>query len=393
MKVKMLWMVGCAWFALSACGDGEEGGDREVDRALLVYLGGDSNLSRETAGKITALQEGWRAGDAPVFVYVDDASSRGGSLLLRLAGDRDEWFALDTLAVYEEENSASPGVLRRVAGEVRSRCPARSYGLLLFSHASGWLPAGTLQRPLAGRSLIIDDGGETREEMEMTGFADALPDGMFDFIVFETCLTANVELAYALRHKTRYIVASAAEIVSPGFTLVYPVALAHLLDARGSLPGQLQAFATAYFQRASTDPRHAFSATISVIRTAALEELARAARDIHARQGEVSLDTNALQRFDRPGRYDGDTPALPRYFDLDEYMERLAGPAGHAAFREAMARVVLYEQHTPQFLLHVNDENGFEIRRHGGLTTYIERPAFPYLNERYRDTEWYRDTR
>jgi hypothetical protein len=381
-------------FLLSACGGDDGGEGREVARVLLVYLGGDSNLSGEAALKLSALQEGWREGDAPVVVYRDDASAKGSCLLL-LAGEREGWPAVDTLSVYGEENSADARVLARVAREVRERFPARSYGLLVFSHASGWLPAGTLQRPLTGgsRSLVVDEGDGARREMELADFAGALPEGMFDFIVFECCLTANVELAHALRLKCDYIVASCAEIVSPGFTPVYPGWLGRLLDGEGDLAGDLRAFAEGYFAHASMDPDFYFSATISVIRTAAMEELARVTRGIYRQQSGAFTGFEGLQRFDRPGRYDGDSPALARFFDLEQYVERVAAAGEYAAFREALGRVVVYEGHTSQFLLQAPGENGFEIDRHCGLTTYVERPELPFMNERYRETSWYGATR
>jgi hypothetical protein len=380
---------------LAACrGEDTPGEEGVAGRVLVVYLGGDSNLSGEAGEKLRAMREGWHAGDAPVIVYLDDAS-RGGSLLARLAGE-----TLDTVAVYAEENSASPAVLRRVVELTRERYPARSYGLLLFSHASGWLPAGTLQDPLAGltRSVIVDDGGAMRQEMEIDSLAAALPDGMFDFILFETCLTANVEVAHALRHKTAYIVASAAEILSPGFTPLYPGALADLLDTRGSLPDNLRAFAGKYFRHASESARYFHSATISLIHTAPLDDLALAARAVYREATGTFTGFDTLQRFDRPGMYDGDSPALARYFDLDHYIEAIASPAALAAFREAARRVVLYEESTVQFLRYTgaaagNPENGFEITRHCGLTTYIERPEFPYINAEYRKTSWYEATR
>ena len=351
MKI-VLYVLFCilVTFLLCACRN-DENEERVFPRVLIVYLGGDSNLSGETLAKVSALQDGWQEREVPVLVYVDDASMCG-SCLLRLAWEEGYSF-LDTLAIHEEENSASAGTLRRVVEEVLGRYPAASYGLLLFSHASGWLPAGTLQYPLDGlsRSLIIDDGEGMRQEMELADFASALPDGMFDFIVFETCLTANVELVHALRHKTAYIVASAAEIVSPGFTPVYPVALASLLDTRGSLVDHLREFAGSYFDRASGDARYYSSATISVIATAALDELASMAHEIYR---EVAPFTafDDLQRFDRPGQY-GDVPALARYFDLEQYVERVASPAMHMRFREVMERVILHEWHTSGFLLPV----------------------------------------
>ncbi len=57
--------------------------------------------------------------------------------------------------------------------------------------------------------------------MEISDFAAALGDCHFDFIVFEACFMAGVEVAWELREKTDYVVASAAEILSPGFTDIY----------------------------------------------------------------------------------------------------------------------------------------------------------------------------
>ncbi|MDR2413767.1 MAG: hypothetical protein LBD64_02120, partial [Odoribacteraceae bacterium] len=157
--VLLLWSL-----LLLACSDSE---DSLAPRALLVYLGGDSNLSGEVLSKITAIQGGWQRRDVPVIIYRDDASARG-SFLARLAG-QEGWPLLDTIATYAEENSAAPGTLKRVVETLRSRFPARSYGLLLFSHASGWLPPGTLENPLADdtRSLVVDEGDGTRREMTL----------------------------------------------------------------------------------------------------------------------------------------------------------------------------------------------------------------------------------
>lgn len=93
-----------------------------------------------------------------------------------------------------------------------------------------------------------DDGGGkdmpegmTHAEMELDEFAAAIPDGTLDFIIFEACLMAGVEVAYALRGKAEYLLASPAEIISPGFTPVYPEALGYLLDRSQSTDLSLKA--------------------------------------------------------------------------------------------------------------------------------------------------------
>lgn len=162
--------------------------------------------------------------------------------------------------------SASAETFGRVLQEVADAYPADSYGLIFFSHASGWLPAGTLQKPQTpqnrSRSIGVDDGGMGRSEMDMADFADAIPGGMFDFIVFETCLTAGAEVAYQLRGKTDFMLASSAEIVSPGFTPVYPLALRLLCDTSVETRTALEAFGgPTWITLRQTTPGHAVPAT------------------------------------------------------------------------------------------------------------------------------------
>lgn len=101
--------------------------------------------------------------------------------------------------------------------------------------------------------------------------------------------------------------------------------------------------------------------------------------------------TDDLQRFDRPGSY-GDNPAVARYFDLEECVQRLAGETG--ALQEQLRRTVVWKDQTERFM--VGDDgnygryNGFDITAHSGLTVYLPRAELAALNEAYRRTAWYR---
>ena len=165
-------------------------------RTIIVYLGGDNNLSEETGRKIEALRQGWTYTGNKCLIYQD---SRDGARLLRLRGGcrTTPTPYVETVREYGAENSASAETFARVLREVAAEYPADSYGLIFFSHASGWLPAGALQNPAPrSRSVGVDDGDAGRAEMDIAEFAAAIPGGMFDFIVFETCLTAGVEDVY-----------------------------------------------------------------------------------------------------------------------------------------------------------------------------------------------------
>lgn len=390
LKLRYILAVVLSAVLFSSCINEEyEGPDPDLPaRTILVWLGGDNNLSDETGRKIEALRQGWTYTGNKCLIYQD---SRDGARLLRLRGGcrTTPTPYVEIVREYGAENSASPATFARVLREVADEYPADSYGLIFFSHASGWLPAGTLQNPQKlrkhSRSIGVDDGGTGRAEMEIAEFAAAIPDGMFDFIVFETCLTAGVEVAYELRGKSDYMLASAAEIVSPGFTPVYPSALRLLCNTAVETRTALEAFGHAWMNYVATNYTGARrSATLSLIDIDETSPLAaRTQAALRTRSAEAP-DLSRLQHFDRPGSY-GDSPALPRFFDLDEWLEKMAAPDEYEAFRAQLERTVVWKAATETFMA---GQNGFTVRRHSGLTTYVEQDAFPDLNQAYRRLSW-----
>lgn len=389
-EVRYILAVVLSAVLFSSCINEEyEGPDPDLPaRTILVWLGGDNNLSDETGRKIEALRQGWTYTGNKCLIYQD---SRDGARLLRLRGGcrTTPTPYVEIVREYGAENSASPATFARVLREVADEYPADSYGLIFFSHASGWLPAGTLQNPQKqrkhSRSIGVDDGGTGRAEMEIAEFAAAIPDGMFDFIVFETCLTAGVEVAYELRGKSDYMLASAAEIVSPGFTPVYPSALRLLCNTAVETRTALEAFGHAWMNYVATNYTGARrSATLSLIDIDETSPLAaRTQAALRTRSAEAP-DLSRLQHFDRPGSY-GDSPALPRFFDLDEWVEEVADPDEYEAFRAQLERTVVWKAATETFMA---GQNGFTVRRHSGLTTYVEQDAFPDLNQACRRLSW-----
>lgn len=204
-------------------------------RTLLVYLGGDNNLDAETYDKLVQIKNGWQDGtDGKIIVY-QDTPFKDSPRLMEIDGKSEKGYI--TIHTYDQENSASPQVLKRVINDVTRLYPAKSYGLIVFSHGSGWLPPHTLVN--GSRSIIIDNDNE----MEITDFAMALPDHLFEFIIFEACNMAGIEVAYELRNKAAYIMASSAPVVSPGFTPIYAGSISCLLEEAADL----QRFAENYF--------------------------------------------------------------------------------------------------------------------------------------------------
>lgn len=340
-----------------------------VSRTVIVYMGGNNNLQNETYEKIESLKQGYKSGMGRLLIYqaVRDATPR----LLEIIADPSGKGIEKVLKTYEKQNAADATVFSQVLAEVKQTAPAQSYGLILFSHASGWLPQGTLIKP---RTLLQN----SENDLELRDFASALPDNSFDFIIFESCFMTGIEVIYELKDKTRYIVASSAEILSPGFTPIYPKLLPYLYSEEADLEG-LSKQIFSYYNSQSGDYR---SATISLIDVRPLPELATWVR-INATKPLQESELPLVQHFDRYANY-------RLFFDFADYFSRRTPTESQAALRSVLNKIVIYKASTPQFLL---GQGGFTIRTHSGITSYIPQTRFSYLNTEYAKLKWTADTR
>jgi hypothetical protein len=339
-----------------------------VERVLLVYLAGDNNLSDESYEKLEAIRKGYKATpQSRILVYHNAADSV--PCLLEITGNN----AIETREEYVPENAAGPDVLHRIVVQARAMYPRAKFNLLVFSHASGWLPGNTLNAPKSARQTktILDDEGRG---MELAGFAAAIPDNSFEYIVFETCFMAGVEVACQLRDKADYILASSAEIVSPGFTPVYEQHISELVY------GNPRKFIQEAFNHIDSQPEeHMRSATFSVIKTEGVDAIAGYVRDnCDFTRGTV---INDLQYFDRN--------AYHLFFDFGQYYASLLGTEEQKQqLQDLIDNCVLWKASTSYFMK--GYYGSFVIGQHSGLTTYVKQDRYPVLNENYTTLEWYR---
>ena len=362
-------------FFLCACENDEPVPEPHVSgRTVLVWLAGDNDLYSEVTHKLSALAEGFSKddpSDCRLLVYADRRGNYPQLIEITPDGNRV------VLETYPAQNSASPETLSRILGYMLSLAPARHYGLVLFSHATGWLPQGALENPAQEEKpqsrTIFDDNGQ---QMTLRGFADALPaDVRFDYIVFENCFMGGAEVAYALRDKADRLLVSSAEILSPGFEEIYASSFCKLILPLPDLDG----FAADYYNYRNAKSGNHRSATVSVINTTAMPRLASLAAEIIG--GSSPLDEEKLKSMQRFNRHN-----YTLFFDLEEYLCELA-PGRSAEIRCAISSAVEYAAATDYFM--PNYDHGFHIARHCGLTVYIPQSCFPTLNASYKETDWY----
>lgn len=374
-------LIAATFFSSCVSEEKEDVGPEPVGRLVLFYMGGDNNLSDEVRQKTNAIMRGWnpRTGDR-LLVFSDVVN---GPAQLAEVTSKNGDNVLEVLKAYGEVNSADRGMVARVLNDVTLKYKADSYGLVVFSHATGWLPAGAINNPInfmvipaewevvdvefsRTRTIVTDGSHET----DMKEFASALPDGMFDFIVFEACLMSGIEVAYEFKNKTDYILSSSAEILSPGFTDAYSAYVDYLFAH------DLQGFAGKAFDYYDSKSGYMRSATLSLIKTSGLDALGAWARDNC--DHKIAVDVNSVQCFNRN--------AYPLVFDFCDYFSRLSTPDKAAEMEALVGKCVVWKKATPEFMRGLN---GFEILKHSGLTTYIKRVEFPALNAEYSKLKWH----
>lgn len=356
----------------------------EGDRTVLLYLAGDNDLEDDGYDNINSLLKGMKGVAGRVVIYFDPKGS--APCLMTIKGCDSP--VLDTVAFYEEEDSADPAVLQRVIGEMKLRYPSDSYGLILWSHGTGWFPEGysfpgstsyrrTNQPYIPTKYFGQDDipgDGTGRSYMEIADLAAALT-GHFDFIMFDACFMASVEVLYELRDKADYFIASPAEIISDGFP--YEAAAPYFWGGEEDL----KQVCREYYNYYANHPNVVYgeewqSGMLALVKASELGALAQAAHRAVGAVGESGVGS--------VWRYPLLAFGLPDvFYDLGDYVNVMGTEEDKAAFREQLARTVVYKVATPKMF-------GEEVPsdRYSGLSCYIPQSRWQDMNDFYSTLEW-----
>lgn len=103
-------------------------------------------------------------------------------------------------------------VMEEVLKDMQKIAPSDSYGLILGSHASGWMKGNSVQSKAFG-----DDDGYN---IDIPDLADVLKNSFsekLDFVLFDACMMGTAEVGYELRETTSYCIASVMETPVYGF--------------------------------------------------------------------------------------------------------------------------------------------------------------------------------
>lgn len=328
-----------------------------ADRTLIVYMAADNDLSADALKNLGQIEKAYLNTGAKLVVFIDTSDDLPRILEVTKAGSV-------VIQEYQEFNSVSAEKMNEVLQEIISLYPSEHYGLVLWSHGTSWLPAGSLLRAF---------GSDGNKQLNIPELAEALP-SLFDFILFDACLMGAVEVAYELRHKVDYIIAPSTETIADGFP--YELIIPELL----SFEPDLKQVAQTYFNFYNNQNGAYRSATISLINASELETLAAETKKLLAGNNIdfLSFDRTSVQRLDV---YDE-----LYHFDMLDFFNKALPDADKSDFEEQLKRAVLYKDNTPQFI------EMYDIDTYCGLSCYIPNYNRPDLNGYYSGLEWYIDS-
>lgn len=417
------WKDGLEITAGSPSGNpGSRTENEETRKVMLLYSAGYNSLTSYLKEDIEDLKKGFlpqttnRSEDI-VLVYSHLPQKSGKydkpnpPVLFRLSR-RDTVVVSDTLVIYDEGTvSASAEQLNRVLTYIKSEFPAKGYGMIFSSHATGYLPAGYYQNPeksdgdeldwkrrrhagmtvvpyveprydgsmpmvkTIGQDQVGSSGSYMSYEIELPEFAEAIPMEL-DYLLFDACLMGGIEVAYELQDKVRLLGFSQTEVLAEGFC--YDTLTEHLFCDNGP---DVKGVCEDYFKQYEAMSGVYQSATISLIDCSKLTPLAEVCRNLFEKyRAEIkSVSYTDVQRFYRDRKH--------WFYDLESILINAGiNPEEQTELRNALDRCVTYKAHTRRFM------EDFDITTFCGFSMYLPNHGGPKLDEFYKSLRWNLDT-
>lgn len=350
-------------------------------RTVLVYMVADNNLSGYGLKDIGEMKQGMRASKLPEgyrwIVY--HSGKDGNPKLIEIDNLGNEII----LAEYTDgESSVSISRMRSVIEDTKRLAESNEYGLVLWSHGTGWLSEsgslsvddrdGAVMMPLS-----FGNDGVHAYRMKISSLAEALSGNDFDFIYFDCCHMATVEVAYELRGVTDEVVASATELGVDG--MPYEKNVVPLLsgDCYAAAQNTFGFYADRY--AAGSD----YGCSISLLNLKAINSLAESTRQVLARNSVLPSDYVPVKYFRRLVVPEG-------MYDFKHYVNALCGDDA-ALYQQWLRRfndVVKYHSTTRKVY-------GLDASQFAGLASNIifsPEEIEPQNDKyKYRETAWWAD--
>lgn len=379
---------------VSSCSYDDEPRIQPTQKTLFVYMPWATNLLSAFETNLSDMQSYIESNNIDgnrIVVFLADYPNHGKMFELVKDGSR---VYRKFLKDYKNPAFTSAAWITGLLNDVKHVSPSQNYAMVIGCHGMGWLPAGSFGRGTRSAGKKIPEGGIntdgiyagyhlTRyfggEELESQTNVSDLVKGIRDaglrmeFVMFDDCYMASVEVAEQMQAVTDHIVGATCEIMAYGMPY-------HLL--LGDLLGQTnyRNICKHFYDFYSTyeSPYGA----MGVINTREINGLAEIMKQINARYTFHGSETD-IQKMD--GYY----PTI--FFDCGSYIDSLCkDPVLLNAAKEQLDRVVPNKTHTQYYYSAVAGRK-YYINSFSGITI-----SDPSTNSKVvktkLETPWYKMT-
>lgn len=397
-----------------------------LSRTVLVYWAGQNSLGwkdfhKKDSAEIMQGARHMKRGER-LLLFIDDAQKP------RLYEVAKDYGAPKLLRRWTEElNAADSATLRELLVWMRTHYASDDYGLVLASHATGWVPSPkevaqgitkaewllpptkTLRQQTYGMDVGPEGNmqrdhaalGDNPDEMDIVAMATAIKESGVRprYILFDCCLMQNIEVLYALRHTTDYIMASPIAISAEGGPY------AELIQ-QGLFSQNIVDLGRTYveaYQRNFKQTPQAMGIVMSIVRTDKVEAIAEElAKVLPQKQENEKGETRywnmeKVQKYAYFHRYNF---YRPHYYDLNDALRQTLAPEDYAKVKKAIAEAVVYKGTTVKFFQpgsHYLYEP-VDATNYCGISMFVPQDIYAKvatssklgnLNEAFRHTAWY----
>lgn len=360
---------------------------------VIVYMAAENRLANYAGDDLREMLEG--KNDIPLdcnlVVYEDNTTLPCVYTFDRMSG-KSVW------KTYPEQDSCDSLTFRNTLADIVKEFPAEHYGLVLWSHGSGWIPCSKTLAKTPRKTIGVDNntnssGSDVGNELEIPAMRRMLEQlGVhWDYIFFDACFMQCVEVDYELRNVCDNILASPAEI--PGDGAPYHLIMSSLFAEKDAMDKVAQ-----IYYNANKDVVYdlGFWGTfnggviLSNCKTSEMENLARTMRSYIPRY----FENKAQYMFDDVQTYADLTKWYMDYHDMNSAMKQLmAIPTDYEQFRAQLERTYPTRLSTPYW--YANDVTGNQgvikdTKNNGAVSMYFPHTQYGKYNEALHAYEWYK---
>lgn len=352
------------------------------EMTLIVYMIADNDLDYFSDGDINEMEEVGSTEGIDIVVVRDrlSISKPGGVNVYWISKDNDRGKIKSPIMIsYGEMDMCNSNTLRKVLEDITNLFPSTRYGLVLWSHGSGMVPKW-YKPQWFGEDVSGGSRFDIRELVEgLKGFE-------FEFIAFDGCSMADVEIIPYFSGITEYLIFSQVEILAEGYP--YHTMLNKIVIGAGEVEERLKRGCAEFLEYYRCKEEEVYkSGSISMVKVENFGEFEKKVSNYislvmsFVGSNGILSEMSNIQRVSYVYNFKGDLMDL--LGRLEKVISNDVVSSVFEEVEESFRSMLLYEGHTEKYL------GSMSLSNLNGLNVFLPLVEDTNLIEYYKKTGWY----